>query len=165
MGQVTVLMGISGAGKSTWIRGNLWIQSKHCTEFSADHWFMKEDENGEVTYQFNPAELGQAHAHCLKLYTEALQAGARADDPDPRYQNLVVDNTNTSLAEIAPYCALALAYGFELKIVALVCPAEVAAKRNEHGTPATAVMRQDSRFRQTLADLPPWWPLEVVFTD
>lgn len=151
MGKVIVLMGISGAGKGTYIKES-YSEEEIRGIFSADHFFTTSEG-----YMFDPSKLGEAHADCLRRYDLAVRV--------PGLQGtLIVDNTNTSLAEISPYCALALAYGHELQIVALVCPPEVAAKRNIHGTPATAILRQDTRFRATLADLPPWWPLEVVFT-
>jgi predicted kinase len=149
MGRVIVMMGISGAGKDTWIEENFPSADIHST----DKFFVL---NGE--YKFDVTKLGEGHAWCLRTYTEAVQKMKEQ-------KVIVVNNTNTSLGELAPYCALALAYGHELKIVALLCPPEVAVKRNVHGTPAKSVFQQDARLRKTLADLPPWWSLEVVFTD
>ena len=160
MGRVIVLMGISGAGKDTWIEANFPDVSDH----SADKFFMFMEEGMEKPeYRFDASKLGEAHAWCLRGYIEAVQK--MKDLFEVEQKVLIVNNTNTSLAEIAPYCASALAYGHELQIVALVCPPEVAFRRNTHGTPASAIFRQDARLRKTLADLPPWWPLEIVFTN
>lgn len=147
MGRVIVLMGISGAGKDTWIQENFPSADVHST----DKFFMVDGE-----YKFDVTKLGEGHAWCLREYTKVVQGEVEGV--------VIVNNTNTSLAEVAPYCALALAHGHELQIVALVCAPEVAAKRNVHKTPAKSVFQQDARFRRTLADLPPWWPSTIVFT-
>lgn len=74
--------------------------------------------------------------------------------------DVVVDNTNTTVAEIAPYAALALAYGHELEIVTLDCDPAIGAKRNTHGVPLAACNAMHLR----LADrqLPPWWNHRVI---
>lgn len=153
MGRVIVLMGISGAGKDTWIQENFPTGDVHST----DNFFMVDGE-----YKFDVRKLGEGHAWCLRTYTEAVQKMSQALEVEEKV--LIVNNTNTSLAELAPYCSLATAYGHELQIVALVCSPEVASKRNVHGTPTKSVFQQDARLRRTLADLPPWWPSTVVFT-
>jgi predicted kinase len=160
MGRVIVLMGVSGAGKDTWMEENF----PDSPDFSADKFFRYMEEGMEKPeYRFDKSKLGAAHAWCLREYTKALQEMQDLFEGEAKV--LIVNNTNTSLAEMAPYCALALAYGHGLQIVALVCAPEVAAKRNVHDTPATVIFRQDARLRRTLAELPSWWPLEIVFTD
>lgn len=159
MGTVVVLMGVSGAGKSTWIKEN--FEPPDRVEYSTDHWFIEVDKKtGEIGYKMVPSELGQAHGHCLKLYAEALH------HYEERHcgRTIIVDNTNTSLVEMAPYCALALAYGFELRIVVLVCPPVVAFERNVHDVPKEAIFRQHARLEGTLKNLPPWWKAEEVVT-
>ena len=143
--KVTILCGISGSGKSTLAEE---IGGMVC---SADDYFIK---NGE--YKFNPRSLPDAHATCLREYVEALQA--RVD----RYawSDMVVDNTNTTIAEIAPYAALALAYGCELLIKIVECDVETAVKRNIHGVPRTTIEAQATRIAGLKAALPPWWPCE-----
>ena len=146
---VIILRGIPGSGKSTYIRKNLpeaWI-------FSADHFFMVGEE-----YKFDPSKLPQAHAACLREYLEWLTfvEGRRCRWP------LVVDNTNTSVMEIAPYAALALAYGASLRIVTIKCDPAVAAARNVHGVPEAAVLAMAKRLEDETPRLAPWWEHEVV---
>jgi len=71
---------------------------------------------------------------------------------------LVVDNTGTSVAEVAPYAALAGAFGHSLRIVTIICDPTVAWKRNSHGVPFETIFRMDRRLRDETALLPPYWP-------
>lgn len=142
--KITILRGIPGSGKSTYAKHN----SAGATVVSADHFFEKSG-----TYQFNPAQLPEAHGECLRKFVEAVQAKAG---------HVVVDNTGTSIAEVAPYAALALAYGGELEIVTVLCDATVAAARNVHGVPPEAVAAMDRRLKEETTRLPPWWPHRTV---
>jgi len=141
MRQVTIMMGISGSGKSTYISKMVPIPLRVC---SADHYFLKEGE-----YNFNPSKLGEAHGECFRNYVESL----RKEIP-----GVVVDNTNTTLAEISPYILGAQAYQYEVKVVALMCDAQVAAKRNTHGTPEATLSQQALRIADTLSNWPRFWP-------
>ena len=144
---VIVLSGVSGSGKSRYARELVYRDSADGRIVSADSHFYNED--GE--YNFDPALLGEAHNQCLKTFS------ARVTVRDPL---IVVDNTNTTVGEIAPYAALALAFGYELEIVTVLADPCVAAERNQHGTPLTAIWAQHCRLlsRQLL----PWWPHRVV---
>jgi predicted kinase len=142
---VTVLVGVPGSGKS------------HHTEsltgavvVSADHYFV---ELGGGTYAFDPSKLGAAHGQCLRRYTEALQRGE---------SHVVVDNTNTTSLEMAPYVSLALAYGYRVEIVRVTCDPAVAAARNTHGVPEGAIRAMHERITATFqTGLPPFWPVTV----
>lgn len=151
--QVKIICGISGAGKSTYVRNyKLNYQDMFVLTCSADDYFYRQGK-----YEFHALELPEAHAQCLRKFTEALQKGRLNDSAV-----LFVDNTNTSIAEVAPYAALALAYGADLEIVILECPVEKAFARNTHGVPLKGVQGQNARLA-TLADsLPPWWPVTRV---
>ena len=141
---VIILRGPSGAGKSTYAK-------KHHPDahiLSADDFFMV---NGE--YQFNPAKLPAAHAKCLQAFVNLVQ------QPDV---TIVVDNTNTAVAEVAPYAALALTYGHDLNIVTFDGDYRKAAKRNVHLVPATTVYEQDKRISDQTKLFPPWWPQKTV---
>jgi len=138
--KVTILIGISGSGKSTMIKSELG-DTIIC---SADKHFT--DEKGN--YNFNPTQLGDAHAACFYDAVEAVRNGL----------GVVIDNTNTSIAEISPYIALANAYQAELRIVVIRCDAGVAAGRNKHGVPEKAIRGMASRLDGTLKYWPPFWP-------
>ena len=85
------------------------------------------DENGRPTY--NVALAGSAHGACFRHAVESLQSG----------QSVIVDNTNLSLDEIAPYILLAQAYQAEPKVLTVACDPEVAHARNTHGVPWAVV--------------------------
>lgn len=94
MKKVIILSGISGSGKSTYAKklvGDSFGQEE-CTGVvvcSADHFFMQTGE-----YKFDASMLSLAHGECFKDFIEEVQRGTSL---------VLVDNTNTSVAEIAPY--------------------------------------------------------------
>lgn len=143
---VRILCGVSGSGKSTLANQESFLN--RALLCSADT-FMMEDG----VYNFSAAKLPHAHAACLKKFVEALQAGV---------MSIVVDNTNTTVAEVAPYAALALAYGATLMITTVECDPEIAAARNAHGVPLAGVQAQAARLAER--SLPPWWPQETIKT-
>ena len=141
--KMTILRGIPGAGKSFFARPLL---DAGAALASADSFFMVEGE-----YIFNPALIGQAHGFCFKTALAAVQSG----------RDVVVDNTATSIAEIAPYMLLGTSHDYQVEIVLVQPPSvEIAAARNTHGVPAEVVQRMaDAIARDTL---PPWWAQRTV---
>jgi predicted kinase len=139
MSKVTILRGCPGSGKSTYTKRNL----ANALVCSADHHFMIDGE-----YQFNRDELGEAHASCLRNFVEAIQAGI---------EDIVVDNTNISPTEIAPYAQLAIAYKYDLEIITLEVDATVASKRNVHGVPDKTVRNMSERMERMAKAFPPYW--------
>jgi len=140
MKQVIVLRGLPGSGKST------VAHKLGGTVVSADDLF--ETPEG---YRFDPGRIGEAHNACFRAFIEAVQAG------EPL---VVVDNTNTMVAEMAPYMLAAGAYGYEAKVLEVQVPVEVALERNVHEVPEPAI-RAMAEALETV-DLPPWWEREVV---
>ncbi len=138
--KVYIYCGVSGSGKSTHIRAN-HPTARVC---SADDFFL--DSKG--FYYFLASLLPVAHGKCLRTFVEDLQNPNLTTD-------IVVDNTNTTVAEIAPYAALALAYGAELQIVTLMCDVETATARNTHNVPHGAIVRMATNLASR--ELPPWW--------
>ena len=134
-----ILRGISGSGKSTYAREN-YPEEVIC---SADDFFTVDGE-----YCFNPSMLSEAHTQCFRTAIFGLQS--RLD--------IVVDNTNTSIWEIAPYVLLAQAFGAEIEIIRVDCDPAVAAARNTHGVPSGAVFAMAARMEPLL----PFWPAETV---
>ena len=133
--KVVVMQGVSGSGKST-LSNKLFPYAKH---FSADHYFMIGDE-----YKFDSSKLGDAHAECLLKFTNALMNGGNEDV-------LVVDNTNTSLWEMAPYIQLAAAMGAEVEVIRCICRTDVAADRNTHGVSLKACAAMQGRMEKPLS--------------
>lgn len=126
---VTILSGIPGSGKSSWAR--LALEKTHADPdmgfaavCSADAYFMSSG-----VYKFDKTKLGDAHALCLAGYTRRVLDVL----PGVFDKHLIVDNTNTTALEIAPYAALALAFGWGLEIVTFKCAPELGAARNVHG--------------------------------
>lgn len=127
---VTILRGISGAGKSTYTRTFL----PSALVCSADLFF----ELGGDGYKFDASKLGQAHQWCFSQFEAALQRGV---------ENVVVDNTNTKLWEFKNYVAAAAKYGYTVQVVRLTVDPKVAAARNVHGVPADKVQQMQDRFQ------------------
>ncbi len=79
---------------------------------------------------------------------------------------MIVDNTNTTVGEIAPYHAIASAYGYEVRIEAHISPdltvLSKAAARNTHGVPLNTVVMQQARLEDTIENAPPWWDIQTT---
>ena len=137
----TVIMrGIPGSGKSTVAR---WIaEAVPCSQVvSADDYFMVRG-----AYCFDRTKLPQAHQECFLKAMHSVLC---------KTPMVVVDNTNTSAWEIAPYIMLAESHGMEVLILNVECPVDVARKRQTHGVPELTVKLMASRLAAEV--LPPRW--------
>lgn len=131
-----IMQGISGAGKSTFVsRLKECRPLVHC---SADFIFL--DENGE--YHFDPSKLGAGHAECFK---KAALTMAQSSCP-----LVVIDNTNTTLVEMAPYVQAGASFGYRVLFVRLTTPVKVASQRNVHGVPKETVQNMSQRMQYPL---------------
>lgn len=139
---IYILQGVSGSGKSS-IASKLADADNIC---SADDFFMRDGK-----YHFDPTKLGEAHGACLRKYVSLLLVNAQKGRP------IVVDNTNTTIGEIAPYYSLAEAYGYKPVIITVECDPDEAAARNTHGVPVKVCWEMNRRIMLTNAALPPWW--------
>jgi predicted kinase len=136
---VIIVSGIPGSGKSHFVREHY----PQATVFSADH-FVGLYVDGKI----QPELIGLAHQECLRNYTECLTSRRRP--------LIVVDNTNTTVEEVAPYAALAQAFGYELLIVTIECNVLTGAARNTHGAPLDVVKTLAAQL--AARKLAPWWP-------
>jgi predicted kinase len=100
MYEVVILRGIPGSGKSTRAE-EAYSGHEVC---SADDYFR----NFYGVYKFDARALPAAHRACLLKFEALLIAGTE--------HIIVVDNTNLTAAEIAPYYALAEAHGYDPRI-------------------------------------------------
>jgi len=143
--RVIVLRGIPGSGKS-----HQAASITGATVVSADHYFL----NSDGVYKFDPTKIADAHNACLRRFLEELQ--------NPSSELIIVDNTNASIAEMAPYMALAGAFGVPAKIIEIECAPTTAAARNVHGVPAESVQKIHDVMCENTALLPPWWKRTVL---
>jgi predicted kinase len=150
MGKVIILQGVPGSGKSTYQR-QFYPDAE---VFSADHYFTAGGQ-----YDFNPKMLPHAHGMCLRGFINWCKSNSMLS------KNVaIVDNTNTTVTEIAPYMAVAAAYNHDAEIFAMMVAPEIAAKRNIHGVSQGAVEGMAQRIVASHKQLPPWWKL-TVFTE
>jgi predicted kinase len=103
--ELVVMVGLQGAGKSTWVAGHL--AGTHVV-VSKDHW----------------PNARRREARLRRVVAEALAEGA----------SVVVDNTNPSPAERAPLVELARAAGVPARAVHLDVPLETCLARNDART-------------------------------
>lgn len=143
--RVIVLRGVPGSGKS-----HQAACMTGATVVSADHYFI--DSDGE--YKFDPSKIAAAHAACLRRFLDELTS--------PSSELLIVDNTNASIAEMAPYMALAGAFGVEAEIIEVACDPAVAAARNVHGVPPDVVHKLHEIARANDPLIPPWWKRTIL---
>jgi predicted kinase len=139
--KVIVFRGLPGSGKSTLIEkefGDVPV-------VSADHFFIGKDG----VYRFDPALIGKAHGACFRRFIQLIER-----DLDL----IVVDNTNTTEVEVAPYMLAAQAFGYEAKVVTVTCDPKIAAARNTHGVPEEVVLKMAVSLSKPL---PPWWEQET----
>lgn len=143
MSKVKILRGISGSGKSTFA-----TSIPNAAICSADDYFTA----GNV-YAFDAKKLPEAHAQCLRRFLWLVQ-NAEID------HTIVVDNTNTTVEEIAPYYALAEAYWRDVEVITIDTPPAFAHPRNVHNVDRDAVVRQHARLWKT--ELPKRWKHRIV---
>lgn len=151
--KVVIMCGISGGGKSTEVAK---ITSKASIICSADHFFM---ENG--VYKFSPYGLNQAHKECFWKFLTNLQ---EIDNGTLLGVDVVVvDNTNLTAVEIAPYLVVAEAFDCEIEIVTVHCAPDVAYLRNAHDVPLKSIIRMDRTLRARV--FPPHWNVKMRAVD
>jgi predicted kinase len=145
--KVTILSGVPGSGKSTYSTSNPGLI------VSADDYFT-DRYTGE--YKFDATKLGAAHGACLRAFVTHVAVSSAGMD-------IFVDNTNTTAVEIAPYYAVALAYGYQVEILTvLVKPEDLprCAERNKHGVPLKSIERMaENIYRRKLQ---PFWNARMI---
>jgi predicted kinase len=152
--KVIIMRGVSGSGKSTYARNfsNAAILS------SDDYWTR---DGGDYKENFNVEKLGAAHAWNLRRYIDCLvfESKTRSDENDI---TIVIDNTNTIVAELAPYYAVAQAFQVPVEIITLMVDPKIALARNVHGVPLNAHSAQYSRLVDNEKQIPRWWKHTII---
>lgn len=141
--RMVILRGVSGAGKSrvaSYLRKAAW--PLEVTVASGDDHFTLLDGR----YRFNGSELGVAHKRC---YRKVLDAALQCNDL------IVVDNTNVTMVEIAPYGRLGEALDYNVSVVTVCCEPMAAVQRNVHGVSEEKILSTLSRIRNER--LSSWW--------
>jgi len=149
--RVIILIGLPGAGKSTWIKENTWGDVSIC---SADHWH--EGPNG---YEFKIEERPNAHHACLRKFVKLVTASPYMGDPRPlgKEVTVIVDNTNAMVYDLAPYINVARAFGHVPELVYLECPVSLSYARNTHGAPLAIIEHMDRCLKGMLDHWPSIW--------
>lgn len=141
-----IMRGIPGSGKSTWLQRN----ASPTTEVaSADNYHLNPLTG---IYEFKPANIKAAHDGCLRDFALSARAGTN---------DIAVSNTNIRVWELAPYVRIAEAFGFEVRIMRMVCRPEVAITRGVHGVPTEQVWKMFTEMET----LPAHWRETPIFTD
>ena len=159
-----ILIGPSGVGKSTyakkWLEEDVVSCQDNVVICSADNFPSLYRENGSIDF----SKLGEAHQACFLSFLRTMSRELHSDK-----DFTIVDNTNCSMDQLAPYVRVATAYNVEPEIVALQprdpvpdnvrdrkpwhqdrTIADRLAKRNVHGTPAKAILGMMSSMKLML---------------
>lgn len=138
-----ILSGLPGSGKSHYAKAKADERFIVC---SADQFFEIEGE-----YKFDKTKLGQAHKFCFLKFIHAIE-----DEYEENF-NVIVDNTNTSILEIAPYYRVADAFGYETTVVCINTPFEVAYARQTHNVPRGTMEKMQESLQRLKAEMPWYW--------
>jgi hypothetical protein len=159
MRRVVLMSGLPGSGKSRYVAERFGAPRffpnnvRGCAPvsvevLSVDAWFVGADG----VYRFDPARLGEAHNACICSFAiwavRPIEGGYFAN-------TVVVDNTATTVAELAPYVAIARAFEIPCELITLDCSPEEAIARNTHGVPAGTIHAMHAALRARV--LPPYW--------
>jgi tRNA uridine 5-carbamoylmethylation protein Kti12 len=152
MKKVLILQGIPGSGKSHLAKKYVaqeMAKDGLVTVVSADYFFYQ--LGGGKKYAFDVRRLGEAHGACFREFIKAVQRGVDS--------LVIVDNTNTTANEIAPYVLGGESYGYDVEIVRVLCDPEVAAARNLHGVPLATIHKMAQKINAF--DPQPWWKVQT----
>lgn len=133
--RVTVLRGISGAGKTTWVK----THAADAVVVSADHYFFVDG-----VYKFDPSKLPEFHNRCFRSFLDAVLVAT---------PYIVVDNTNIHAWEYAPYVLAAQAFGYEVELLTLTCSIELSQAR-KNIVPPRQLVRSLEELDQETANMP-----------
>lgn len=144
-GKVYIMRGLPGSGKTTWVkRHSELFRPNEFVVCSADDYHV--DPDG--IYRFKPDRVGWAHNKCLMKFISNLWT---------QFPHVYVDNTNTSVWELAPYYRLGEAFGYDVVIVTVLATPEACAARGTHGVPVETIARMQANLDKSEEMMPRWW--------
>lgn len=176
-GVVIIMRGIPGSGK-TWFVDNHLVkgEGQRPRVFSTDNFWTL---GGQGYHEaFDPKRLGEAHDWNLRNFIEALIAsrenalamvadGATIEDVAGKCERnvLVVDNTNLSVSEVAPYYHAAQAFGFWVEIQTIMASFDICLRRQMHGLRTVDLYRMYRRGEDAIREMPPYWRHYITLND
>lgn len=162
--EITIMVGPAGSGKSTEVDGMLRdvspdkvfrfggnVNAMHTAVEAA---VLSADDITYDTEGFHPERLGEAHTRCLGVFIATLTRSNELRN----VKRLIVDNTNTTAVELAPYVAVAASLNAPVNIVVCQVPWQEGMEKSTHGVPWHAARRQCRQLEKLLDEWPPFWP-------
>lgn len=141
--KVTLLSGVSGSGKSTYAKEKKFTERGRTEVISADIYFTQKG-----IYTYDASKIGEAHNACIRAFISICER--------PWFlENLIVDNTNTTAIELAPYVAIASAFGHEIELITFHADAVKCAERNIHGVSLETCLQMQANLNVRV--LPSYW--------
>lgn len=150
MKRIFIMRGVSGAGKTTWWQSQ--FPNQVINVCSADAFFMKDGK-----YEWDLSKFSEAYGKCLRDFVETVS--------EKDWSTVVVDNTNIPISDLAPYYALAEAFGHEVKIVTIVVNPLVAAARGVHGVSDLVTRAKHDFMMEETKRFPARWKHRIVNLD
>ncbi|MFN4217435.1 MAG: ATP-binding protein [Brevinematales bacterium] len=150
MNNTLILMqGSSASGKSfvaEALQAVYELRKIECQIASTDNfWYINSDG---VKYEFDRNKLGEAHAWNQNYVAEMMEHDVNV---------IIVDNTNTTKKEAAPYIQLAKKYGYEIRVISVSCSDSVAKMYNSQRAinrrvPENVIESQNKRIERISLD-------------
>lgn len=152
---ILILAGIPGSGKTLlaeMLKSKRQLRSLSTDILSADHFFTKDGE-----YKFDPSKFEKAHAQCWRAFVRRCDAwGTYPRDLSPQ-PTVIVDNTNTSPFELAPYVRYATACGIPTLTLFVLRDFELCVRDQTHGVQRVTMERMAERLEYTRRNFPRYW--------
>lgn len=146
---IHILQGPPGAGKTTW--ANRQFGSVAASKYGERIAIVSADTERERDPR---RTLREAHAACLRRFVDLVTASPRVAGVAT---HIIVDNTNTTQAEVAPYVALGMAYGH---VVTLRTFPGRGPGMDVHNVPEHTYHAMVGRIAKFAP--PPFWDLQIV---
>ena len=148
MNRCIILRGVPGCGKTT-LSLLLSVGGRISRVLSTDDFFF----DGKK-YKFDPERLAEAFDRNLREFLDTIWDFGKRD----AYNHIIfVSNTSARVAEIAPYYAIAKAYGFAPTIVTIDISVETALERNVHDVPKATIEKTHKLMQDEEKMFPRWW--------